>query len=174
LIQRNAGRYPREDAVSQFNNGADMTAQRDIPTASRGVVDRLIDWLQKRREIGELDQLDIQEFSRLATELNMAPGDLDALVRRGPRAADEMTDLLRALGFDQASIAAIQPARRQSMERACAGCLHKSICGHDLQAGLAAEKFASYCNNADEIGALLQNHAGQGGKSADGIPPAAR
>lgn len=151
-----------------------MTAHSSSRLSSRSVVDRLIDWLQQRREIGELEQLDALEFNRLATELHMAPADLDALVRRGPRAADEMPELLRALGFDEASIAAIQPAQRQDMERTCAGCQHKAICDHDLAAGTSAAHYASYCNNADEIDALLKQRAAGAEKPAASSGTSAR
>jgi len=151
-----------------------MTAHTPPQPTSRNLVGRLIDWLHQRREIRELDQLDAPEFSRLAAELNMAPADLDSLVRRGPRAADEMLKLLRALGFDEGSITAIQPTQRQNMERTCANCVHKAACDNDLFAGTSTENYASYCNNADEIGTLLQNRADRADKSAAGLETPAR
>lgn len=135
-----------------------MTASVPHPVVT-SLIDRLTDWLQKRRVIGEMSRLDADEFSRLAGELGLAPAELDALVHRGPRAADEMPKLLRALGFDEAAIRAIQPTQRQSMERACAGCQHKAACGADLAAGIAAARYQNYCNNAAEIGAMVRQTA---------------
>lgn len=131
-----------------------MTAS--VPHPARSLIDRLTDWLQKRRAVGEMSRLDAAEFGRIADELGLAPAELDALVHRGPRAADEMPNLLRALGFDEAAIRAIRPAQRQSMERACSGCQHKATCGADLAAGTAAARYDSYCNNAAEIGAMVR------------------
>jgi uncharacterized protein YjiS (DUF1127 family) len=135
-----------------------MTASVQYPVVT-SLIERLTDWLQRRRTVGEMSQLDAMEFSRIAHELGLAPAELDALVHRGPRAADEMPKLLRALGFDEDAIRQIQPAQRQSMERACAGCQHKATCGMDLAAGTAAARYESYCNNADEISAMVRRSA---------------
>jgi hypothetical protein len=124
--------------------------------AERTLIERLTDWLQRRRSIGEMDLLDAAEFTRIAGELGLAPRELDALVHRGPRAADEMPKVLRALGFTEEAITRIQPPQRQHMERACSLCQHKAECGKDIAVGSVAEHFESYCNNADAINELAR------------------
>jgi Family of unknown function (DUF6455) len=159
LIQRNA-----DTAAAAHPPYSPATPESAMPISApypvvRSLIERLTDWLQTRRTIGELSQLDIAEFGRISAELGLAPAELDALVHRGPRAADEMPKLLRTLGFDEAAIRAIQPVQRQSMERACAGCQHKAACSADLAAGTAATHYESYCNNAAEISAMANQAA---------------
>ncbi len=126
------------------------------PPVSRTLIERLTDWLQRRRGIGEMSQLDAAEFARIASELGLAPRELDTLVHRGPHAADEMPKMLRALGFTEEAIAKIQPPQRQDMERACSLCQHKLACGKDLAANAVADHYESYCNNAETINDLAR------------------
>ncbi|CAN5488130.1 hypothetical protein BH11PSE4_BH11PSE4_04120 [soil metagenome] len=125
--------------------------------AEQTLIARLTEWLQRRREIGEMNQLDASEFARIAGEIGVAPQELDLLVRRGPHAADEMPKVLRALGFDEEAIARIQAPQRQDMERACSLCQHKAECGNDLAKGSVAEHYESYCNNTDAIAELARS-----------------
>jgi hypothetical protein len=124
--------------------------------AERPLIARLTDWLQRRRSIGEMARLDVTEFARIASELGVAPHELDLLVHRGPRAADELPKMLTALGFAEDAIAGITRPQRQDMERSCSLCQHKTECGKDLAAGSVAEHYESYCNNADTINALAR------------------
>jgi hypothetical protein len=126
------------------------------PPVSRTLIERLTDWLQRRRGIGELNQLDAAEFSRIAGEFGLAPRELDALVHRGPHAADEMPRMLRALGFTDATIAQIQAPQRMDMERACSLCQHKAACAKDLATDTVVQRYESYCNNADTINGLAR------------------
>lgn len=118
-------------------------------------VDRLIsgfaDWLKHRRELNEMRQLDRVEFDRIASDLRVSPDDLDELVRHGPHAADELPQMLKALGIDENSLAASQPLLLRDMERVCALCDHKRQCDHDLAEGTAAEHYREYCLNAPTI-----------------------
>jgi uncharacterized protein YjiS (DUF1127 family) len=132
-----------------------MPASVPYPVVT-SLIERLTDWLQRRREIGEMNQLDATEFARIADELGLAPSELDTLVHRGPHAADEMPKMLRALGFAEEAIARIQAPQRQDMERSCSLCQHKAECGRDLAAGSVAEHYESYCNNADTINELAR------------------
>ena len=118
-------------------------------------VDNLIsgfaDWLKHRRELNEMRQLDRVEFDRVANDLRVSPDDLDELVRHGPHAADELPQMLKALGIDENSLAASQPLLLRDMERVCALCDHKRQCDHDLAEGTAAEHYREYCLNAPTI-----------------------
>jgi uncharacterized protein YjiS (DUF1127 family) len=118
------------------------------------LISTFADWLKYRRERNELRQLDEVEFTRIAGDLQLSPDDLDALVERGPHAADELGKLLQALGVDEARLSRTQPLVLRDMERVCAMCGHKRECDHDIDAGTSAERYEGYCPNASTIASL--------------------
>ncbi len=127
-----------------------MTPAHPYPVVSY-LIDQFGDWLKQRRQLHELGELDRSEFSRMAHELGLAPGDLELLVRRGVDGASELPQMLRALGFDDAAIKRIAPPQMMEMRHACAGCTHKQACHTDLAAKTAAANYEDYCANANEI-----------------------
>lgn len=131
---------------------------------SHPVVDRMIemfgDWLIHRRAILEMEEICNQsaaEFSRIASDLGITPDTLDAFVRKGPHAADELPKLLDTLGIDDTDIARTQPQLLLDMQRVCAFCRRKGECNRDLDAHIAAENYEKYCENSDAI-RLLKSH----------------
>jgi transcriptional regulator with XRE-family HTH domain len=136
-----------------------MTAQDHPYARVELLIDTFADWLKHRRELNEMRQLDRSDFNRIASDLRVSPGELDALVRQGPHAADELPKLLRALGIDQADLARTQPLVLRDMERVCALCRQKRQCDRDLAAGTSAEHYEGYCLNAPAIDALGQAEA---------------
>ena len=122
------------------------------------VVDMLIDmfgnWLRARRDVSELREIDSGEFARIAHELGLSPDNLDAFVRKGPHAADELPQLLEALGIDRNAIARTQPLVLRDMERVCSLCAHKRQCDHDLAAGSSPQHYGEYCCNSQTIDGL--------------------
>jgi hypothetical protein len=122
------------------------------------VVDTLVEmfgqWLKHRREIAEMCQCDTGEFAHIAQDLGISSGDLEAFVRRGPHAADELPRLLKALGIEEKELARTQPLVLRDMEHVCATCEHKRQCDHDLAAGSSAQHYEEYCANAPTIDAL--------------------
>jgi hypothetical protein len=128
-----------------------MTAQELPYPGLRQLIDTFTNWLQYRREMNEMD---CGDFERIAEDLRISPGDLDTLVRHGPHAADELPQMLKALGIDEEALAHTQPMVLRDMERVCALCDHKTQCDHDLVAGTAAEHYEDYCLNAPTIGQL--------------------
>lgn len=120
------------------------------------LIDRLGHWINQRRQLAELSELDSGEFRRMAHELGLAPGDLDTLVRKGVDGAQELPQMLRALGFDQAAIDRIQPPQMMEMRHACAGCKHKRTCQGDLAAHTAPAHYENYCANTNDIALLIQ------------------
>ena len=99
-------------------------------------------------------QLDTTEFDRIAGELRVSPGDLNELVHLGVHAADELPNMLKALGIDREALARTQPLVLRDMERVCALCHEKGECDRDLAAGTAAEHYQGYCPNAPTISEL--------------------
>ncbi len=129
-----------------------MTAH-NIPMVEN-LVNSFGDWLKQRREMNELRELNGAEFDRIASELRVSPDDLNQLVRKGPHAADELPQMLKALGIDQEALARIQPLVLRDMERVCALCHQKGECIRDFAAGTAAEHYRGYCPNAPTIDVL--------------------
>ena len=114
------------------------------------------DWLKHRQEMREIREMDSGDFARIARDLNVSPADLDAVVRQGPHASDELSVLLKALGIDEATLSRTQPALQRDMVRVCAACRQKALCNHDLAAGTLAYRYDEYCPNAPAIDDLGQ------------------
>jgi len=133
-----------------------MTVQEQpYPVVSR-MIDIFGEWLKHRRELREMREMDAANFGQVASELRMSSADLEALVRRGPHAADELPKMLQALGIDQEDLARTEPLVLRDMERVCSLCNHKRQCDRDLAAGNAAAHYEEYCGNADTIDGLDQ------------------
>ncbi len=127
-----------------------MTPAQPYPVVSY-LLDHFGDWLQQHRRLAELGELDPAEHRRMAHELGLTPSDLDYLVRRGVDGAEELPQMLRALGFSEEAINKIAPPQMMEMRHACAGCAHKRACHTDLAARTAAASYENYCANANEI-----------------------
>jgi pyrroloquinoline quinone (PQQ) biosynthesis protein C len=113
-----------------------MTVQEQPYPVVSLVVDVFGEWLKHRRE------------------MRMSTTDLEALVRQGPHAADELPKMLAALGVNQQDLARTEPHVLRDMERVCALCSHKRQCDRDLAAGTAAAHYTEYCGNTDTIEGL--------------------
>lgn len=128
-----------------------MTTQSSPYPRIEFLIDTFTDWLKHRRELNEMRLMDREDFDRIAADLEISPGDLDELVRRGPHASDELPQMLKALEIDQAALERTHPLVLRDMERVCALCSHKARCDRDLAAGTAPEYFSSYCPNEPTI-----------------------
>jgi transcriptional regulator with XRE-family HTH domain len=116
------------------------------------MIDIFGDWLKHRRDLREMRQMDATNFRQIAGGLRMSSADLEALVRRGPHAADELPKMLMALlGIDQDDLARTEPLVLRDMERVCALCSQKRRCDRDLAAGTSAAQYREYCANAPTI-----------------------
>ena len=125
------------------------------------IVGRLIDsignWLIHRRAIQEIENLCSNsgtEFSRIARDLGVSTDTLDAFVRKGPHAADQLPKLLKELGISESSLAKAQPQMLLDMQRVCAFCGHKGACNKDLALHTAKANYEKYCENAQTIAAV--------------------
>jgi hypothetical protein len=136
-----------------------MTVQSEPYSRVNFLIERFSDWIKHRRELNEMRQLDRSEFDRIAADLEIAPSDLDELVRRGPHAGQELPALLKALGIDETRLERSQPLVLRDMERVCAMCSHKRQCDHDLIEGTSAQRYEDYCPNTSSI-AELETTAG--------------
>lgn len=120
----------------------------------------LADWLSHRREMREVRELDRTEFDHIAADLQISPGNLEELVRRGPHALDELPKMLAALGIDQAALAKAQPRLLRDMEQVCALCGKKRRCDRDIANGSVGDHYQEYCPNADTLVQLDKRHIG--------------
>ena len=120
----------------------------------QSLVGTFTDWLNHRRDLREIRQIDTTEFGRIASDLRVSAGDLDTLVRQGPHAADELPKLLDMLGIDHEQLSRTEPLVLRDMERVCAMCASKHPCDRDLAAGTSAAHYEKYCLNAPTIDSL--------------------
>jgi len=91
----------------------------------------------------------------IANDLQLAPADLEELVRRAPT-ADELPRLLEALGISARDLARVEPIVGANLERVCALCESKRECNRDLASGASAEHYQEYCLNAPKIAQLRE------------------
>ncbi len=133
-----------------------MSAHSEPYPAVEKLIDTFAAWLKHRRELNEMRQMDRTDFDHIANDLRVSSTDLDEMVRLGPHAADELPQMLKALGIDEAALARTQPLVLRDMERVCAYCKDKAHCHRDLAAGTAPEHYKEYCLNAPTIETLGQ------------------
>jgi len=112
------------------------------------------DWLKQRQEMREMREMSNGDFARIARDLSVSPAELDAVIRQGPHASDELPQLLKSLGIDEATLCRTQPVLQRDMVRVCAACQQKARCNSDLEAGTLAQHYEEYCANAPAIDEL--------------------
>lgn len=139
-----------------------MTLQTNKPYPRvQYLIDTFAQWLKHRRELNEIRQMDREDFERIALDLRVSPAELDELVRHGEHAADELPQMLVALGIDEDALSRTEPLVLRDMERVCAMCKDKPRCHRDLAAGTAKEHYEEYCLNSltiDRLGPDVVKH----------------
>ncbi len=131
-----------------------MTAQREIYPTVEFLIGKFADWLKHRRELSKIRRMNRTDFDAIARDLRVSSDDLDRLVQIGRHGADELPEMLKNLGIDEADLARTQPLLVRDMQRVCAMCRDKAQCDGDLAAGTTAEHYRDYCPNAPTIDAL--------------------
>lgn len=127
----------------------------------QGLIKGFVDWLKYRRKMHEIRNLDCRSFDDIVRDLRIASADLDAFVRRGPHAADQLPKVLKALGIEEASLARSETAVLRDMQRVCVLCKRKTQCNDDLEIGVSARDYEDYCLNAPTMNALRQGREAQ-------------
>jgi hypothetical protein len=133
-----------------------MTTQAKIYPIVESAINLFGDWLKHQREMRELRNMNSGDFARIARDLCVSPAELDAVVRQGPHASDELPRLLKVLGIDEAILSRTQPVLQRDMVRVCSACQKKALCNHDLESGTLAQRYDEYCPNAPAIDELGQ------------------
>jgi hypothetical protein len=131
-----------------------MTAHHEPYLIFESLIETFSDWLKHRARLNEMRQLDTSTFNSTARELGVSRFDLEALVHRGPGAADELAQMLRTLGIDENALARTEPLVLRDMQRVCALCEHKRQCHRNLADGTAPAHYEGYCPNAPTIDGL--------------------
>jgi hypothetical protein len=140
---------------SYFRERAMATRTKTYPIVENAI-NVFGDWLKHRQEMREFRDMNSGDFVRIARDLCVSPAELDAVVRQGPHASDELPRLLKSLGIDEASLSRTQPVLQRDMVRVCASCRQKARCNYDLDEGTSAQHYEEYCPNAPAIGELGQ------------------
>ena len=125
------------------------------------ILDAIANWMKKyRHAVGlreDLANCGAEEVARMARDLGINPRELIPLATQGPKAADQLSKLLRALGVDPKVLASGKNATMRDMQRICITCGHKNQCKQNIVAGTAARNFHDYCPNALSIDALFHS-----------------
>lgn len=101
---------------------------RPKPTqSSKNAINLFGDWLKHWQEMRELRDMNSGDFARIAQDLCITPAELDAVLRRGPHASEQLPRLLKSLGIDQAAVSRIHPLLHRDMVRVCAACGQKAV-----------------------------------------------
>jgi hypothetical protein len=91
----------------------------------------------------------------------MSTNTLEDLAKRGPDAAHNLYERMRALGLLRADVDAAAHGVLGDLQRTCACCNEKRVCERDLAERPADPVWRSYCPNTVTLEALakLKAHA---------------
>ncbi|WP_051334273.1 hypothetical protein [Bradyrhizobium sp. Ai1a-2] len=131
-----------------------MTSTARTESIAGRLIGKLTGFLDRFRDVGEIRNLSPAEACSVAHDLRIAPSDLEMLVARGRHGANELPQMLKALGIDEGAIKRAEPGALNDMRRVCALCIEKSRCNRELEAGTAALHHREYCANTYTIDSL--------------------
>jgi hypothetical protein len=114
---------------------------------------RVREWWRRQ---SELTYLDDKELGRVAAELGMSANALEDLVERGPEAAHNLYERMRALGLSKADVDVAAHGVMRDLQRTCACCNEKGICERDLAKHPDDPVWKSYCPNAVTLETLTK------------------
>jgi hypothetical protein len=134
--------------VSTFDEPQSPSA---IFKAVRHTISRLRESWQR---LGELATMDRCELERIANEVSMSGPELREQAARGPQAADQLRERMRLLGITRADMERVAHGLAWDLERTCARCNKKRICGIDLARRRHDTSWGGYCPNAVALTAV--------------------
>jgi uncharacterized protein DUF6455 len=143
-----------------------MSHQTHEQYSVESILSAIANWVERYRNAvglrGELARCRPEEVASMARDIGVSPQELKFFVKKGPRAADELPKLLRALGVDPQKLASDDQNKMRDLQRLCITCGDKNQCRHDLAAGTAASRYNDYCPNAASIRAIFQSSSETG------------
>jgi hypothetical protein len=103
----------------------------------------------------ELATCGMEEAASVARDIGVSLQELEFAVQKGPHAADELPELLGALGVNAQNLSQRDLRMIRSLERTCIACPAKGECRHELAAGTAGGRYKRFCPNAWTIDGLI-------------------
>jgi hypothetical protein len=114
---------------------------------------RVRDWWLRQNELSGLDP---KELQRVAGELGMSAVALEDLVVRGPDAANQLYERMRALGLSKSDVETAAEGVLRDLQRTCACCNEKGRCEKDLARRPDDVVWKDYCPNAATLASLAR------------------
>ncbi len=87
------------------------------------------------------------QVEQLAKDMGVSAGDLRALARLGPGAADLLQRRMTALKLDRSEVLQAEPGTFQDMQRVCAMCGSHKRCARDMTRNAKDSAWEDYCSN---------------------------
>jgi hypothetical protein len=132
-------------------------SQSEQVLANPGLLSRVLDWVRARCGAGdELASMSREEIRDLASDLSLSEGDLVALSASLNDNTALMEGMMRARGFDPASVRQSFGTLMRDVERVCSRCRSTGRCRRELDAGTAAAHAHEYCPNAGTFDDLIE------------------
>jgi hypothetical protein len=136
-------------------------SREDLMTASldwlKSPVAALRNWVDDYRKwtlfVEELEAAG-DDGERLLEQLRLCNGDIRKLLATRPQEAALLYRMMEVVGVDADEIEAWV---LRDLERMCAACRSKSKCQHDLDHGVAGEKWQDYCENRVNLEAIRKS-----------------
>jgi hypothetical protein len=114
-------------------------------------------YCERARALSELACLHPDEIDALAADCGLSPGQFRSVVGRGPHAADELNELMAALGIDAEKLQSRDRTPLNDMKLICSECGRKAICRKSLRKGTIASDHPAFCNNAELLAEVREN-----------------
>jgi hypothetical protein len=118
----------------------------------KGMEDQMALFGRKPSLSSELANFDAAELERIAHDVGISSGDLQAIAAHENAGADELLMRMADMGLDSAEVAASEPAVLRDLQRTCTLCDAKGQCDQDLLEGYS--DLPDYCPNRETLRAL--------------------
>lgn len=124
------------------------------------LADRVARWTKPLQQAGadvnELECLPAYEVDRIAREFNLNDNELRLLASKDSDAANEVDELLEAVGIDPRTLDNKEPLVMRDLQRLCTRCKSKDQCRLELDSCSASDNYRDFCPNAYTISALIR------------------
>ncbi|MBD9373249.1 hypothetical protein IB238_11530 [Rhizobium sp. ARZ01] len=98
-----------------------------------------------------LTQLGPREIGTIAADCGLTSEQFCDVVGRGPHAADELGNVMTALGINAEALQHKDRTAFNDMTRVCAACSHKAACRRSIRNGTIVTDHVAFCNNSDVL-----------------------
>lgn len=122
------------------------------------VLGAIAEWINRYRQASpenELARCGPDDVREIAKDLNILPGELQAMAAKAPGSTDLLDKMLLALHINTDVFTKAQPAVMRDLQRLCISCNQKFRCRQELNDDTASRNFREFCPNAFTLNALL-------------------